>query len=343
MDSEQENSIGESTSMVDEVDENQSTIEAPIETPKGKRVSWKIIVGIVVVVFIAISFGFFAFLNAGDKSTEPMTGDTVEEELENNVTEVVYYQKDERYFYEIELLGIVLENTVDEYGPYLLRPHELDLPDDRAIKMLEAGEIDIGFNSVNLEREEILLPIKVPLLRGLLGYRVFLIRDLLAPAFLEVETLDELTEFTAGFGAQWGDMPILRANNITVEGFAVYETIFEKLDAGEVDYFPRGISEAWVEVEKFKGEYPEIMVEENLAFYYPLLRYYFVNKENTELAERIEKGLTIAEEDGTFKELFLSYYGDDIERANLENREVFILENPDLLDREIDTSWWLDE
>jgi len=301
----------------------------------------KIIIGIAVVVLIAASVGLFVFQEREKAPTQTDKERVVEEKLAENVTEVVYYEKDARYFYEVELLNVALENTVDEYGPYLVRPHELDLPDDRALKMLELGELDIGFNSVTAERERRFLPIKVPLLRGLLGYRILLIRDILEPSFAKVETLDQLIEFTAGFGSQWGDVPILRANKVKFKGFPRYETIFEMLDAGEVDYFPRGINEAWIEYDKFKDQYPNIMVEENLALYYPFLRYYFVTPGKTELAERIEKGLKIAEMDGTFKKLFLKYYEDDIKRADLENRTVFILDNPTMSDREIDTSWWL--
>ncbi len=68
-----------------------------------------------------------------------------------------------------------------------------------------------------------------------------------------------------------------------------------------------------------------------------------MNKENTKLAERIEKGLRMAEEDGTFKELFLEYYIEYLKRANLDNRKLFVLENPTTSEIEIDTSRWLEE
>lgn len=315
-----------------------------VSQPASSRVNKKIIaIGIVVLALIIVILGGFFVFQKIEEASKKINGDLVQGNLEGDVTEVIYWQKDERYFYEVELLGAALENTVDEYGPYIVRPFEGEgvVEGDRGMKMLESGAVDISFNSVTAQREQRLLPIRVPLLGGLLGYRISLTRDIIEPALSKVETLDELSKFTAGFGAQWGDMAVLEANNINVKGFVEYNMIFEMLSAGQIDYFPRGVNEAWVEYEKFKDKYPNIRVEENIALHYPLLRYYFVNRENTKLAERIEKGLIIAKEDGTFKELFLKYYGDDIERANLENRKIFELENPTITDREIDSSWWL--
>jgi len=109
------------------------------------------------------------------------------------------------------------------------------------------------------------------------------------------------------------------------------------------DYFPRGINEAWNEIDKKGVNYPELMVEERTALYYPYPVYYFVNKENRELAARIEKGLKIALADGSFKDLFFESHSEIINKANLDDRIIFKLQNPTLPEGtpEPDTSWWL--
>lgn len=183
MDSTQEKVTSESTDTEDKstilVDEGGES-QLPIDSPKRHRVSRKALVGVAGGVVVVLVIGVFAF-QAGEEISVQISEEIVEKKLEEGVTEIVYWQRDARYFYEIELLRIVLENTVDEYGPYILKPSEVDMTGDRAIGLLEAGEIiDVSFHSVNPEREERLLPIKVPLLRGLLGYRVFLIRNILA-------------------------------------------------------------------------------------------------------------------------------------------------------------------
>jgi hypothetical protein len=323
-------------------------MEGEINEEGGKK-KWMILVIIALVVVVV---GAFLFLNIGGE-TEEITVKVVSEESfegeeSEGVTEVVYWQIDERYTYEMGLLRMALDNTVDEYGLYYLKPHPATtsgrIAADRGLKLVELGEADIGIHAVTTERENTLLPIRVPLMQGLNGYRIFLIRDIMAVPLSDVETLGELAStFTAGFGSQWGDMPILEANNIGVEGFAVYNDIFVALNNGEVDYFPRGVNEIWGEADKFEYEYPSMMIEENVAFYYPFLKYFFVTPGNVELAERIDKGLNIAIEDGTFKELFLEYFGENLKRVNFENRKVFDLKNPTMSEREIDTSWWLNE
>ena len=111
------------------------------------------------------------------------------------------------------------------------------------------------------------------------------------------------------------------------------------------DYFPRGIDEVWLEIEKNRSDVPEIVVEENLCLYYPLPYYYFVNKNNNKLADRIKRGLQIAGGDGSFKRLFLKYHEKFVRNANLSNRLVFSMKNPNLSEgtKEPDTSWWLDQ
>ena len=52
--------------------------------------------------------------------------------------------------------------------------------------------------------------------------------------------------------------------------------------------------------------HPKLVMEENLMLYYPSPFYFFVNHNNSALADRIERGLRIAIEDGSFDELFFS-------------------------------------
>jgi len=116
------------------------------------------------------------------------------------------------------------------------------------------------------------------------------------------------------------------------------------LSVKRFDYFPRGINEAWNEISEKKEKYPNLAVDPYIALYYPYPVYFFVNKNNLKLADRVERGLTIALEDGTFKALFLKYHSKIIQQADLNNRKIFILKNPTLAEGtpEPDTSWWLD-
>jgi len=242
-------------------------------------------------------------------------------------------------------LELALTNTTASDGSYLLQGSHANVSQKRGLAFLAKGEsVDIAFLAANHEREANFLSIKIPILKGLLGYRIAIIRKSEQRSFENIETLDQLrTEFTAGFGAHWADMEILKFNQLPVVGAAVYKTLFPMLSKGRFQYFPRGISETWNEVLERKESHPDLSVENKIVLYYPYVVYFYVNKNKQKLADRIERGLDMALENGDFKKLFLKFHQASIEKSNLENRKMFILKNPTLPPNiEFpDTSWWL--
>jgi hypothetical protein len=257
-----------------------------------------------------------------------------------------YFQTDLRYKYRIELLRLAMDSTSESDGPYSLEPVTMQATQKRGLVLLEEGKkVNIGFFPLNKERELKFTPVRIPILRGVLGYRVCLIRKDSLAVFSEIESLEQLKkQFNAGFGSQWADMEILRANNIPVVGTVKYDGLFKMLSGRRFDYFPRGINEAWNELSDRKTNYSDLTVAPHIALHYPCPVYYFVNKNHPEIADRIERGLKISLKKGTFKELFLQYHGDIIQQADLKNRKLFMLKNPTLPEGtpEPDTDWWLE-
>jgi len=255
-----------------------------------------------------------------------------------------HYQDGVRYTYRIKLLDLALNSGTQNNDSVILTPKFTDVTQARGLLLLEEEKIDVVFLATNDDREQRFLAVKIPILRGILGYRVFLIHKDGSFKFSQVNRLSELKQkFTAGFGSQWGDMAILKHNQLSVEGVPQYETLFKMLNSQRFDYFPRGINEAWVEVASKGKTYPNIIVEQNLGLYYEFPIYFFVNKSNDALARRIEEGLQRMLMDGTFKKLFLDYHQDIIDQAKLKQRRLFFLENPVIPKGtpDIDTSWWL--
>ncbi len=235
-------------------------------------------------------------------------------------------QTHEIYFYK--LLELALQKTADTDGPYQLERYKRILSNQRYIAEVsrEDGMIDVTWTMINPEREEKLLPIKISLLRGMNSYRVFLIRKEDAQKFQAIKTLDELKQYSAGSGSAWPDTRILQANGLPVITSAHYELLFTMLERKRFDYFPRGVYEVWNEqkTQENKG----FVVEETLMFHYPAPIYFFVNKKNTKLAQRIERGLQIAIADGSFDKLFFSTPGFEqgYKEINNQNRRVFHLQ-----------------
>lgn len=259
--------------------------------------------------------------------------------------DIGYFQTDLRYEYRIKLLELALEKTRDGYGDFHLVPVSDEMSQGRGLEFLRKGEnVRVAFLPTTSEREKDFLAIRIPILRGILGYRVFLIHQDARDAFAEVASLEELkARFTAGFGTHWADKAILVSNGIAVVDTPSYDNLFGMLNARRFDYFPRGINEAWHEVEKRGADFPKLMVEPELALYYPYAVYFFVNRKDDLLAQRIDTGLRLALSDGSFEALFREYHEEDIRRAGLDKRRLFILENPTLPETTdvIDTRWWL--
>ncbi len=256
-----------------------------------------------------------------------------------------YFQTDLRYAYRIELLQLALDKTTESYGGYKLQPFTDGITQGRGVSLLKQGNfVNVAFLPTNVEREHELLAVKIPILRGILGYRVLLVHRQDVNRFKELESVKMLSErFLAGFGAHWADMAILEANGLRVEGVSRYESLLEMLNAHRFEYFPRGINEAWNEIAKYHAQFPNIVVEPEIALYYPYPVYFFVSRNNPNLAARLEAGLTTAISDGSFKALFEKYHQHLFEQANLKQRKVFVLKNPFLpIDTALpNTDWWL--
>ena len=77
----------------------------------------------------------------------------------------------------VQLLRLSLDLTVPEYGPYQLVSSP-QMEQGRAVKELRSGElVQVGVFAPDGERERELLAVHIPLAKGLLGWRVCLVRQ----------------------------------------------------------------------------------------------------------------------------------------------------------------------
>lgn len=232
--------------------------------------------------------------------------------------------KDARYDFQIRLLKLALDKSGVAYQ---MQPNKIKMEQGRSLLQLEKGEdIDVLWSMTSREREQKLRPIRIPIDKGLTGYRVFLVKQESLKKFAQVRTLDQLRRYEAGQGRHWPDTRILQANGLSVYGAAVYENLFNMLEAGRFDYFPRSITEVWDEIEAHPNR--NLTIEPTILLTYPTAAYYFVNKDNMVLASAIESGLRRAIRDGSFDLLFDEYYGEFIRKADLRNRTEIQLRNP---------------
>jgi len=232
---------------------------------------------------------------------------------------------DARDAYPIKLLQMALDKA--GATQYALRVSEAPMLQGRSFFELAQGKtIRVAWGMTSTKRESELLPIRVPIFKGLIGWRLLLVRQDRSAAFETVRDVKDLRRFVAGQGHDWPDTDILRGNGIEVVGVPMYDSLFRMLTAGRFDYFPRSIVEIWAEEEQHRKE--GTVIDPHLLIRYPTAFYFFTNKNDGALADTIRTGLERAIADGSFDKLFCMQYAQSIIQAKLDRRTVIDLFNP---------------
>ncbi len=230
--------------------------------------------------------------------------------------------------YAVQMLNLAL-SRIDTKYKLEMRDAKLETQ-ARNMEDVASGRLDIFWTATDAELEEKLLPIRIPLYKGLLGHRIFIIRKGDQSRFDRVRNFEDLKQFKFGQGTTWADTRILEANGLTVVKTIKYEGLFYMLDGERFDAYPRGVQEPWQELITY-SQLP-LAVENKIMLVYQMPFYLFTSKENKKLAADLEKGFNIAIADGGFDEIF---YNSPVvqsvaENAGIESRMVFRLKNPNL-------------
>ncbi len=251
---------------------------------------------------------------------------------------------DPRHADVIEILRTALEKTEAQFGPFELAAASEPMAKGRYLLELEQQHgINIIWNGTSEELETRFSPIRIPLRKGLLGYRLSLITKENQAKIDQVKTIDDLKKLTIGQGLGWGDSTIYEGYNMVVFK-SKYSQLFKMLSLNRFDLFPRGIGEVFSEHALNVKDNPNLMIEKNLLIYYPWPYYFFFNNKDGSLKNRIETGIRSMIKDGSFDAIFKKYNQEAIEKANLKGRRIIRLNNP-MLPKETplnDASLWFD-
>jgi hypothetical protein len=239
---------------------------------------------------------------------------------------------DTRYDYYWQMLRQALAITESDFGPFVLREATLPMTELRAIDELETGNgtITVLVHGNVADYEHRLLPIRFPLDKGLLGYRVFLIRGELQSKLDLVGSLNDLRRHTIGQGSDWGDVTILREAGLTVVEGTSYGGLFSMLAAGRFQLFSRSVVEVGEELAREKPYHPELTIERHLMLYYPLTRYFYVTRSSAgdALARRISEGLERMLKTGRFDRMFEDFKSPFERQIGFQNRLLIRVANP---------------
>lgn len=228
-----------------------------------------------------------------------------------------------------ELIYSILELAISKVDRET-KPKQLkdELPLGRLAKAVENSTVDIMWAGSSADYDNRLLAIRIPLLKGLLGHRVFIIKPENQPKFDSVKTLEDLAKLKAGLNSRWGSTRVLKNAGLDVVESTSYENLFHMLDSGRFDFYPRAVHEPWAELQ----DRPELnlAIEKNILIIYPYAMHFYVKKNNKPLKDFIEKGLEIAIADGSFDELFFNnpMIKKAIEDTGFQRRTIIRIPNP---------------
>lgn len=189
-----------------------------------------------------------------------------------------------------------------------------------------SGRLDLGWTMTSIEREAQLLPVRVPLDRGLIGWRIAFVRSADAQRWAGVRSLDDLRRYVAVQGHDWPDTEILRTNGLPVREGNRYEALLDMLRLGRADYFPRALFE--IDDEAASGLAQDLVIEPHVLLRYPAASYLFVRPDQPALAADLQRGLEAAVADGSLKRLFDKRFGDLLQRHQVAKRVQLRLNNP---------------
>ena len=242
-----------------------------------------------------------------------------------------------------EVLRLSLDKTISSHGKYKI-VYTKKMTRNRAMIEMKEGSIHVYDAPTRMEWEENLIPIYFPISKGLLSYRLLLIRKADQPKFSKIKSSDQLKFLRAGLGSQWSTTKVLESQKFKVVKSVNYNGLFQMLASGRFDYFLRGANEIFGELKNHHYDLPNIAIEEDLLVYIYQPIYLFVTPKLPGLAERIKVGLKIAFEDGSFEKVFQKNHGENIKKSKFSRRRIIKIPNP-LLERGqsfVDDKFWID-
>lgn len=221
-----------------------------------------------------------------------------------------------------------LRLALDKAGsPLRLVPTHTSMEQERALVDLQRDKhLDVVWSMTSREREERLLPVRIPLDKGLFGWRVALLPRECVDLLKHVRTLDDLRQFTAGQGHDWPDTAILQSQGLPVVVSSNYASLFHMLQARRFDYFPRSVLEIGTELQNPRAQ--QLVADPHVLLHYPTALYFFFSPRRPELAETVRIGMERAVADGSFEELFKQQFAHSLAHLQDAERQVIELPNP---------------
>jgi hypothetical protein len=235
---------------------------------------------------------------------------------------------DPRYTYTYELMELIFQAT-PEYASAQVKTAEMNMTRSRIFHELKKGNLlNVVAEAPQKEWDSNLIAVPIPIRKGLQGFRVFIIKDKNREKLVQVDSLQSLTALFTGSGNEWSTRLAMEQAGFIVVTANGYESLFGMLSKQRFITFGRGINEAYQEVESHLALYHDLVVDDQILLEIPLATYFYVSPSFPEIANRIRVGLLRLIENGEFDQFFFQKYCSDILKANMSERMLFKIDNP---------------
>lgn len=202
---------------------------------------------------------------------------------------------------------------------------------NRALKEVENnGLINIIIAPVRSDLSQDTEIVKIPLLKGLLGFRQLVVSNELNHQLEKIRSLDDLRQYKIGQVDGWVDIDIYRSNGFKVNAAANLELAFRMLNGNRFDMLPLGIIELDREYSSRKKTFPNMQVNESFFIYYPLPVMIHVSPNQEGLFDFLEGALQKMAVDGNLDALIKRHFGQAVSALEDKGIPTYQLTNSNL-------------
>lgn len=229
--------------------------------------------------------------------------------------------------WQLNLLKEALSRSDTSYDISLLKS---EMNQKRKVEEALAGSIDIFWSMTSQQLEEVVIPVRIPIFKGLLGNRLLIIRSEDQQQFSNVKDKQDFIRFSAGQNRYWPDARIIEENGLPLITSYKYKNLYPMLEGGRFDYLALGAQEIWGELGKNPD--PSLKVDTAILLQYRSPAYFFISPEKPGLAKDLSQGLESMLADGSFDEMFNDQLNIDelYRKAQFTKRKIIRLQTPQL-------------
>ena len=212
--------------------------------------------------------------------------------------------------------------SLNQYPEKLIRPRQL------LNFELEKSQCDVFSGGANLEYSARFLRVDIPLTRGLLGYRYFMVNNEQLENLATLSTLKEFKEhLIIGTNTAKLKNDIFNYNNFNIMN-SVSGRAWLMLKGKRFNAIQRSIVG---DINKREKSRTEFSIYRNIMVYYHADLFFYVNKNRKDLHEILFNGLKNAYKNGSFMKTFDNH--SDIKQArnflnSFDEKNIYVIKNP---------------